>query len=332
VTTEGYSAPEVGETYERALNLSRRFENHDIFPVLGGAWVFHVVRGDLETARQFGLEFLIRAEQEPTPALMLAGNFVMGTSLFHLGQLEASFNHMTAAIRTHRGPTETVLAVFAGPDLGVFCRSYLAHLAWHRGDGNQADAYASEAMAAAKRMGHPFSQAIALDYAAMLHVFQGESRTALERGREAVELCSRHGFAYYLAMANIVTGWAGAAQGDMAEGLKQLREGMEGMRRLGAELRLPYYFKLLAETLARAGLAGEALASISNGFAFLSKNGEEWAAAELHRMQGELLAAEGKQEPARAAFERGLEAARRSGSLALEGILSRGKARTTVTG
>jgi predicted negative regulator of RcsB-dependent stress response len=52
----------------------------------------------------------------------------------------------------------------------------------------------------------------------------------------------------------------------------------------------------------------------------------------LHRLQGELLAAEGKREPARAAFERGLEAARRSGSLALERILSRGKTRTTVTG
>ena len=57
-------------------------------------------------------------------------------------------------------------------------------------------------------MRHPFSQAIALDYAAMLHVFRGESRAALERGREAVELCSRHGFAYYLAMANVLTGWA----------------------------------------------------------------------------------------------------------------------------
>ena len=154
-------------------------------------------------------------------------------------------------------------------------------------------------------MRHPFSQAIALDYAAMLHVFRGESRAALERGREAVELCSRHGFAYYLAMANVLTGWAGAAEGDVAAGLAQLREGLEGMRRLGAELRLPYYFTLLAETFGRAGLVGEALASLSTGFAFASKNGEEWAVAELHRVQGNLLAAEGKPEAARASFQTG---------------------------
>jgi predicted ATPase len=185
------------------------------------------VRGDLEKARQFALEFLSVAEREPTPGLMLAANFVLGCSLFHLGQLKASLDHMTAAIRAHSGPAESVLALFAGPDIGVFCRSYLAHLAWHREDGNQANSHATEAIAAARRMRHPFSEAIALDYAAMLHVFQGESRAALERGREAVELCSRHGFAYYLAMANVLTGWAGAAEGDVAAGLAQLREGWD---------------------------------------------------------------------------------------------------------
>src|SRR5262249_15075921 len=145
---------------------------------------------------------------------------------------------------------------------------------------------------------------------------------ALERGREAVELCGRHGFAYYLAMANVLTGWAEAAEGDVASGLAQLREGLDGMRRLGAEIRLPYYFTLLAESFGRAGLVGEALASLSTGFAFASKNSEEWAVSELHRAQGNLLAAEGKLESARISFQRGIEAARRSGSLAFERRLS----------
>jgi serine/threonine protein kinase/predicted ATPase len=322
LTTEGYSAAEVGQTYERALELSRRLDGRNIFAILSGVWVFHAVRGDLEKSRQFGLEFLRIAEREPTPGLMLAGNFVLGCSLFHLGQLEASLTHMTAAIRAHSGPSESVLALFAGPDIGVFCRSYLAHLAWHREDGNEADSHAAEAVSTASGMGHPFSQAIALDYAAMLHVFRGESSAALKRGREVVELCSRHGFAYYLAMANVLTGWAGAAEGDVTGGLVQLREGLAGMRRLGAELRLPFYFSLLAETLARGGLVGEALASLSTGFAFAAKNGEEWAVAELHRVQGDLLAAQGKHESARASFRLGLEAARRSGSLAFARKLS----------
>ena len=242
----------------------------------------------------------------------------MGSCLFHLGEMEASLKHMSAAIGAHGGPAESVLAMFAGPDLGVFSRSYLAHLAWHREDGDHGDSHAAEAIATANRIKDPFSQAIALDYATLLHVFRGESRAAFERGREAVELCSRHGFAYYLAMANVLTGWARAAEEDGDAGLAQLRDGLEALRGLNAEIRVPYYFALLAETLGRAGKTGEALASLSNGFAFASKNGEAWAVAELHRVQGDLLANEGKPEPARASYRRGIEAAQRSGSLAFE--------------
>jgi predicted ATPase len=334
VTTEGYSAAEVGATYERALGLSRRLDDRNIFVILSGVWAFHAVRGDLEKARQFGLEFLRLAERTPTPGLMLAGNFILGCSLFHLGQLEASLGHVIAAMGTYSGPAESVLALFAGPDIGVFCRCYLAHLTWHREDGDHADVHTAEAIAAARRMRHPFSEAVALNYAAMLHVFRGESGAALERGREAAKLCSRHGFAYYLAMANVLTGWAAAAEGDAAGGLAQLRDGLEGMRRLGAELRLPYYFTLLAETFARAGQVGEALASLSTGFAFATRNGEEWPVAELHRVQGNLLAGEGKPEAACASFRLGLEAARQCGSLALErrlSILAGGTAETTST-
>jgi DNA-binding SARP family transcriptional activator len=318
VTIEGYSAAEVGETYHRALELSKRLENREIFSILSGAWVFHIVRGDLEQARQFSLDFLRLAHLEAAPGLLLAGNFLLGSSLFHLGQMEASLQHVTAAIGTRDASAESVLALFAGPDLGVFCRSYLAHLAWHREDANSADTYAAEAIATANRMRDPFSQAIALDYSALLHVFRGDSRAALERGREGVEVCTRHGFAYYMAIGNIVTGWAAAAEGDTGQGLVQLRGGMEALRVLGAEIRLPYYFALLSETLGRAGRTGESLASLSTGFAFASKNGEQWAVAELFRVQGELLAAEGKTEPARASFLHGIEAARQSGSLAFE--------------
>jgi DNA-binding SARP family transcriptional activator/predicted ATPase len=318
VKTEGYSARVVGETYERALALSRRLDDRNIFVILSGAWVFHTVRGELEAGRQFSLEFMRLAQRTPTPGLMLAANFLRGCSLFHVGRMAESQTHMLAAIDTHRGSSESLLALFAGPDLNVFCRSYLAHLAWHRQDGSDAQEYAAQAIAAANHMRHPFSQAIAFDYAAMLHVYRADSRSAVENGRAAVDLCRRHGFTYYLAMANILTGWAEAAESDPAAGLVQLREGMESMRRLRAELRLPFYFALLAETLGRAGQVGEALASVSTGFAFASKNAEDWAVAELHRVQGQLLAAQGKTEAARASFRRGVEAAQRVASTGFE--------------
>jgi tetratricopeptide (TPR) repeat protein len=317
VTIAGYSALEVGETYHRALELSRRFGNRHIFAILSGNWVFHIVRGDLEQALQFSLQCLEAAKRDPAPGVMMAANFLVGTCLFHLGRLEESLQYLASAMSAADDSGRSVLALFAGRDLGIFCRSYMAHIGWHRQDGNHDD-YGAEALALADQMRDPFSRAIALVYSALLHAFRGESGPALQRGREAMSLCGRYGFAYYFAMGKIVTGWATAAESDATEGLEQLREGLDQLRGLGAELRLPYYFALLGETLGRAGMPGEALASISNGFAFASKNGEQWPVPELYRIQGELLAAQGKAAAARESFEEGVKAAKRSGSVAFE--------------
>lgn len=318
VSTEGYSAAEVGATYDRALELSTRLDRRSIFPILSGAWAFHTVRGDIGKSQSIGLDFLQAAEPQPTPALLLAGNLMLGCSLYHLGRLDASQVHMAAAFEMHTGPVESFLAGFAGPDLGVFCRAYMAHLAWHRGAGDEAETHAQEAILAAERLQHPFSQAIALNYAAMLHVYQGDSRLALERGRDAVDLCKTNGFKYYLAMANVLTGWATAAEGDVSAGLLQLREGLEELRHLAAELRLPFYLTLLAETLGRAGETGQALANISTAFAFATKNGEEWVVPEIHRVQGDLLKIEGGLDAAHASYLRAVSYARRVGSAAFE--------------
>ncbi len=322
VTTEAYSAPEVGATYERALALSRRFDGRDIFVILNGSFVFHVVRGDLEAARHCGAEFLTRAEEKRTARLMLAGNFFVGCALFHLGQLWASLHHMNEACRLFGDANDPILELSAGPDTEVFCRAYLAHLAWHCGDEEQSVAKAVDAVRIAKRLHHPFSEAIALAYAAMLHVFRGDSVAACENALEAIEVCSRYGFTYYLAMAGVLLGWARAAQGDVAGGLERTRTSLDEMRRLGAELRLPFYLKLLADMLGRAGNVREALANVSTAFAIVSKNGEAWALPELHLTQGELLMMQGKSEQAHVCFERGLEAARQCGSLALQRRLS----------
>ena len=136
--------------------------------------------------------------------------------------------------------------------------------------------------------------AIALDYAAMLHVFHGEIEPARARAEEAAAVCRKHGFTYYLSVAEILAGWAMAMAGDAEQGVARLRQWLETFKASGAEIRLPFYHGLLAEACGRAGQMGEALANISNGFAFQSKNGEVWSAADLHRIHGDLLLRERK--------------------------------------
>ena len=319
VTTLGYAMQEVGETYGRALDLSRaRGENKHLPFVLSGSWVFHIVRGELETARQLAQQLLDFAVAEGNEPLVTAGDFTLGSTLYHLGELASSHQHMLRAMSMYRNVPHAALALFAGPDVGVFCQSYLAHLMWHQGYPDRAVTLTHEAIAAASRLGYPFSMAIALDYAAILYVFRRESEAALENARNAISVCRKHDFAYYRSIAEIVAGWAEALEDDPQAGLAQLRRGLEMLRSTGAEIRLPFYHGLLAEVCALNGNIGEALANLSSGFAFQNKNSEMWSSADLHRLHGDLLRNSGSEAQARPSYRKAIEAARRAGSVMFE--------------
>ena len=91
VATLGYGMPEVGETYRRALELSRALGEKEHLPfILCGSWMFHVVRGELDTSRQFGQELLDFALEDGNHALAAAADFTLGSSLFHLGSWRSS--------------------------------------------------------------------------------------------------------------------------------------------------------------------------------------------------------------------------------------------------
>ena len=319
VTTHGFSLPDVGETYERGLLLSRRSgDRKHIFSLTTGAWLFHITRGDIEQATRLGQDCIDGAREEGAPALEMASRFFLGSTLFHAGQLAASRDLIEQAIPAGGALSDSAVALFAGPDLGVFCRSYLSHLYWQFGDAARAAFASEEAVALARDLSHPFGLAIALDYAAMFNVFRQENEVALACAEESAAICRKFEFGYYLAWAEILAGWAVAVGGDAAAGLVRLRAGLDAFKETRAELRLPFYYGLLAEACGRAGQLGDALAAISSAFAFQSKNGEVWSAAELHRIHGDLLRLSGNAGESEASYRRAIESARETGAKMLQ--------------
>ena len=125
-----------------------------------------------------------------------------------------------------------------------------------------------EAVALAKKLSHPFSLAVALDYAAMFHQFRREPHAVCEQAEAAIALCTEQGFAYYLAWGTTMQGWARVAQGQHEVGLAQIRRGLVALRATGAALRLPYYLALLAEACGQTGQATEGLALLTEALAW----------------------------------------------------------------
>jgi DNA-binding SARP family transcriptional activator/predicted ATPase len=319
VTTDGYSMPEVGETYARGLLLSRRSgDQKHLFPLLSGAWLFHLVRGQVEEARQLAQDAVDGARREGDTAQENASHFLLGTSLFHQGRLQESWEQLEMAVLLSNGPPHPALALFAGPDFGVFGRAYLSHLLCLFGHPQEAEAKSRESVALAREVAHPFTLGIALVYAAMLSVYQREGGLALTRADEAAEICKKYGFVYYVAVADILAGWATCRCGDITPGLARLRHGLDALRKTQAELRLPFYHGLLAEGCGWSGQTGDALANIASGFAFLGKNAEAWAAPELERIHGDLLLQSGSLSESQASYRRAIGLGRQMGARLFE--------------
>ena len=102
VATKGFADPGVGDAYARAWELCQRLEDSAHLPlVLRGRQVFHLLRGELNKAREFANQFLDLAERQQNPALLVGSYHALGQTLFQLGDLIAA--RRTVEITSHQG-------------------------------------------------------------------------------------------------------------------------------------------------------------------------------------------------------------------------------------
>jgi predicted ATPase len=221
---------------------------------------------------------------------MVAHN-ALGETLLFQGALVPARIHLEQGIALYDPRQHHGLSAHAGfpGDLGVFCRCFAAHTLWHLGYPAQALQRIDQALALARELAHPYSQALALAYAAMLYQFRRERHLVHETAEIAMTLCRDHGFAYYLAWGNILQGSELAASGQGTAGMLQMRSGLAAIRATGAELRQPYYLGLLAQACGQTGQAESGLTLLAEGLAGARRSGECWHEAELNRLRGELL-------------------------------------------
>ena len=319
IVTKGQAAPEVGQAYTRARELCQQAADRpQLFRVLWGLWHFHVVRAELQTVQALGEQLLSVAQSFDDPTYRLGGHFVMGFGWTCIGEFAAGREHWEQAIVLYDAHLPEGHVSLYGSDLGVFCLSWASHALWHLGYPDQALAMSGRALALAQELSHPYSLALAFDYAAMLHQFRGEPGEVNARAEAAIALCTEHKFAYYMAWAILLQGWAVAEGGDQAGGMQQMQQGLESLRATGASLRHPYYLSLLAAAYGKMGRPKDGLALLSEALMAANETGEVWREAELHRLHGELLLAIPDPSPAEGCFHQALTIARRQCAKALE--------------
>ncbi len=288
--TKGFASPEVERVYDRARELSKQIgETPQLFSVLRGLGGFYIARAEFQTAHKLGEQCLRLAQSMQDPALLLHAHYLLGATLFCLGDIALAREHVEQGIALYNPKQHSLHTLLYGQDPGVACLFWKAWALWYLGYPDRALRTSQEALTLAQELSHPYSLAIALNIVAFLHQFRREGHATQEHAEASVTLSNEGGFGFILGMGIILLGWAIAEQGEEEEGIVQMRQGLASWQATGAELYRPYYLALLAEGYGKVGRTKEGLTVLAEALDTAHKNGERFYEAELHRLKGELL-------------------------------------------
>ncbi len=321
MATKNYAAAEVGLAYTRARELCRQVgETPQLATVLDGLWIFHLVRGELQTAYEAAKQLLALGLNTQEPTLIMEGQHGLGQISYFMGEFATARKHMEQAI-VHYDTLQTLSPLLHPPqDPGVMSRGYAAWSLWHLGYPAQALQRVHEAFALAQKLSHPFSIAFALNFAFTLHQFRKERQLAQAHLEKLIAFSSEHGFPQLAALGTFMQGAVLVARGQIKEGLAQMHQGMDAYLAGGAELGHPTLLGGLATIYGAVGRIEEALTLLTEAWTSLNKTNQHVYAVGLHLQRGTLLLKSGGhiKTEAEECFCQALEVARRQGAKSLE--------------
>jgi tetratricopeptide (TPR) repeat protein len=306
----GWASPELEPVHARLVTLSNEVGTPEQrAAALATSLFFHEVLGNIHYVGTALDEMAATLDQTDSPSLRVMG------AVARLGhhalrgefvQSEAIFNRSSALYDRSQHASHVGLT---GADFGVLELAWSSHGLWALGRADEAEARVQQALTLARTLMHPFSEALALAYSAMLDQMEGNCDRAALRAADARAVAERHRVVYYEAWANILLAWDAARRQPSAATVSSLRAAIDGFLATGARARLPYYLGLLADAHARAGEPALALARLDEALQ-ASGDGDGWWNAELHRMRGDVLARLDDAENARAAYNMSLDISR----------------------
>jgi TOMM system kinase/cyclase fusion protein len=328
--TKGYAAPEVEQTYTRARQLCQSLDDpHQLFPVVRGLWQYYNVCAELQTAHALSEQLLTLAQQVQDSAMLLTAHSALGRTLFFMGSVALAHTHFTQGIALYDPQQHLTSVFFSGEHAGMVCHSRAAWTLWSLGYPDQGLARSHESVTLAQQSGHPFSQASALNWAAVFHQLRLEVQAAQECAEATISLATEQGFPQWMAVGSILRGWALAHQGQVKEGIEQIHQGLIAWRVTGAEIGRPHYLALLAEAHSVIGQPEAGLTVLTEALTLAETTGDRWYDPELYRLKGELLLQQNSDNQAEAenCFHHALDIARNQQAKSLELRAARSLAR-----
>ncbi|HKP00662.1 MAG TPA: adenylate/guanylate cyclase domain-containing protein [Nitrospiraceae bacterium] len=289
LSVKGYASDDMEHNYRRAKDLSQEIVGtvHE-FRAFWGLWVFHLVRGQLATARDLTENLLALAVRKQSSDLLIEAHRNLGTTYFCLGRFNEAKTHLLTATSLYDPTQHSTHAFLYGQDPGIAARLHLARTLWILGEVEHVEPLALEAIGRAKELEHPFTRVYTLCLLSWLYSTIRNAQRTLDLTGEAIALSTQYGFELGLAWSTTFHGWALAEQG-REDGLSMLLNGLSATRVTGANINNTFSLALLAELYLRKNRIDEGLSAVEEARKLAVSGGELFWHAELLRLKGELL-------------------------------------------
>ena len=318
-SAQGYASSEGAQAYARAMTLASRHESDPaMFPAIWGLWASASSRAGYAVALDLAQQLLRMASQSGDPVEKEQGHFAVANTLCWQGEFVTALEHLERTRELYHPSQQTRHIADFGEDAGVTSNSYTSWVLWFLGFPEQALKASAQALALARQIGHPFSLAYALIFAAILNCRLRRPEPSLALAQEALNLASRHGFPLWLIGATLARGWADTMQGQR-QGVDSIQQCVEATREAMGGVTL-VVLEPLVDACAVLGRFENALSVSSEAFALGDEIGDHHIEAELHRLKGESLLqlADGNEGAAEACFYQALTVSRRQQAKSLE--------------
>jgi tetratricopeptide (TPR) repeat protein len=197
VATKGHSAIEVGRTYSRAQALCEEHGKLDqLFPVFRGLWNCYLARGEMQRAHDLAVRISAQAAAHEGPLHHALAHRALGSTLFFLGRFAESLDETDQAVAIddalEGSDGERTQLFLYGERPGIIARLYGGWALWFLGFPDRAVARFDAAIALAEKLGHAYSLAFALTFAAGMRNYRRDFAAALECADAAARIAAKN--------------------------------------------------------------------------------------------------------------------------------------------
>lgn len=318
ITTRGFAASEVEDTYTRASELCAGLGDELPLRVLYGTWAVNLVRGDLASTQRMlpSLERFVEQRRDPASGLIV--NAMLGAWSFFRGNYIDAVARNASALEHYNldRPKEQhdALLIEHGFEGLLYPALYLAWSQAQMGEVEAARRTWRQAATLSESIRDPYVSVGVFAFGAAMNHDLGDLKAAAELAARTRELCQERGFALWLAIAIIIAGSCKLAGGAPQEAVATIQEGLKLLEIIGDKHVSIYYMSYLANAHLKTGHAAEAVDVLEEALRLTRTHVARFCQPELLRLLGEARLAQGQLDTANQCLVAALELSRAQGA------------------